>query len=153
VTEPDLYTLAYFSRNAIEDAQRDLRSEVESILAAARRNNRQRGVTGALLYSKGCFAQVLEGPLVAVESIFESIECDPRHTDITVIHFKPCQTRSFGAWSMAFTGFDEQVASTLNIEGLLNDASQIDSNQAGGDLVSVLRDLIARHEAVDALPA
>jgi hypothetical protein len=151
--EHDLYTLAYFSRNAIEENQRDLRAEIESILAAARRNNSQRGVTGALLYSRGCFAQVLEGPLVAVESIFEQIECDPRHSDVTVIHFKPTQARSFAAWSMAFTGFDEQGTIPLNINGLLTDPGQIETSQEGGDLVSVLSGLIARRESADAAGA
>jgi hypothetical protein len=34
-------------------------NEIASSLVSARRNNALRGVTGALLFSDGCFAQVL----------------------------------------------------------------------------------------------
>jgi hypothetical protein len=61
-------------------------------------------VTGALLYNRSCFAQVLEGPLHAIERTFERIQRDTRHTDVTVLDLAEITLREFPAWSMAFAG-------------------------------------------------
>ena len=98
------YRLVYYSKNAIPGSQADIAREVEQILASSRRNNAACGVTGALLFNAGCFAQVLEGPLAAVERTFERIQRDPRHTEVMVLQLGPIEKRGFPAWSMAFTG-------------------------------------------------
>lgn len=144
--EAELHTLAYFSRNALAE-QDDTTAEIERILDVARRNNHDQGITGALLYSDGCFAQVLEGPLSAVEAIFEKIELDARHRDVAILHFKPLEKRSFGEWSMAFAGSVDPDALKLDIQGVLDRPDQIQSAQAGQDLIAVLSDLIGKHEA------
>lgn len=142
-----LYSLAYFSRNAISEAGGDLVREIDRILAVARDNNRRQGVTGALLFSDGCFAQVLEGPLAAVEQVFETIQCDPRHRDVTVLSFEPITERAFANWSMAFAGTDAVVPGKLS--GILPSADAVAGEPAGRDLIVVLRELIARHEAAE----
>ncbi len=76
---------------------------LSDILAASRRNNPRVGVTGALVYSGRRFAQVLEGPAEAVESVFETIQCDPRHDSIAVLEVSSPEGRAFADWSMAFT--------------------------------------------------
>ena len=85
MTEP-LVSLAYFSRNALDGTPDEMQAAIAAILAAARRNNARHGVTGALLFSDGCFAQVLEGAREDVETVFETIQCDPRHKDVTIMH-------------------------------------------------------------------
>ena len=45
----DLYHLAYLSQSTLGDNQVFIRNEVEQILAADKRNNPPRNVTGALL--------------------------------------------------------------------------------------------------------
>ncbi|MBV9749326.1 MAG: BLUF domain-containing protein, partial [Acetobacteraceae bacterium] len=63
-----IYQLVYCSRNTISDCQTsDTDAEIIRILEASRRNNVHDKVTGALLFSAGSFAQVLEGSLPAVE--------------------------------------------------------------------------------------
>lgn len=37
---------------------------------------------------------------------FESIQCDHRHCDVTILHLHEVDRRSFGEWSMAFGGID-----------------------------------------------
>lgn len=143
--ETKLFTLAYFSRNTLRQSD-DMASEIERILQAARRNNEARGITGALLYSDGCFGQVLEGPLPAVEAIFEKIERDHRHFDVKVLHFKPVDKRSFGDWSMAFAGTADRVSLPMNIGDVLDSPDKIESAAAGKTLVAVLNDLIGKHE-------
>lgn len=83
---------------------------VEEILATARRNNAALGVTGALLLSGPYFAQVLEGPRSSVEEIFERIQCDPRHENITVLQVMQPESRAFGAWTMGFAEAPEAEA-------------------------------------------
>ncbi len=61
------------------------RAEPGRILATARANNRQLGVTGALLFTEVSFAQILEGPLGPIETKFERIRCDLRHSDMAVL--------------------------------------------------------------------
>jgi blue light- and temperature-responsive anti-repressor len=99
-----LYKLVYCSRNRIRGNKAEITAELQSILVSARANNTQAGVTGALLYNAGNFAQVLEGPLHSVEHIFEAIQRDPRHSEVIVVQSGPAVEREFPEWSMAFAG-------------------------------------------------
>lgn len=94
-----LYRLIYCSRRIATDE-----GVVESILAVARRNNQQEGLTGALLVTDSGFAQVLEGARDAVERAFERIGADRRHAEVTVLSFTPSERRCFADWSMAYNG-------------------------------------------------
>ncbi|TPG46567.1 BLUF domain-containing protein [Sphingomonas glacialis] len=146
MTDP-LYMLAYFSRNAVDNQDlSSLNKEIEAILHTARESNRQRGITGALLYSSGCFAQVLEGPLSEVESTFERIQLDPRHRDVALIQHQPIPSRSFADWSMAFAGIDPDAPERAQIDEVLADPDKITAEADGLTFVSVLRQLIGRHE-------
>lgn len=146
MSEP-LYTLSYFSRNVIENQDvAEVTREIEAILVTARRSNAARGITGALLYSAGCFAQVLEGPLSEVEALFERIQLDPRHRDVKVLQFHPLDRRSFGDWSMAFAGLDSDSPERTKIEAALVDPGKIEAEMEGLDFIAVLRDLIMRHD-------
>lgn len=99
----DTYRLVYYSRNQIREDAQGFPAQVQSILAASRRNNASAGVTGALLFNAGCFGQVLEGPRRAVEATFERIQRDPRHGDVSLLAFEPAE-RAFPSWSMGFVG-------------------------------------------------
>ena len=108
-----LYRLVYCSRNALTGSPETMRVEVEQILEVARRNNAHLGITGALLFNRGCFAQVLEGPQDNVERVFEEISCDLRHKDLAILEIAPVETRSFPDWSMAYTGMLEDDRTTF----------------------------------------
>jgi hypothetical protein len=133
------------------DPGSDLRNVVNHILSVARRNNDRLGVTGALLCSGGWFAQVLEGPFNAVETIFEAIQLDQRHQDVTILYFKPLEKRSFAQWSMAFAGLSDTTAGPINIDGLLANPESIDTGKIGKDILQTMKDLIRRQEATDAV--
>ena len=145
MTHP-LYSLAYFSRNSIGGTAAEMQSEIAKILAAARRNNARHGVTGALLFSDGCFAQVLEGAREDVEAVFETIQCDARHSDVTIMHLHAVEDRSFGDWSMAFGGVDGvsidphiDAAGIGPVDGIL-------ALPAGTNLLASLRRVVHRDE-------
>ena len=100
----ELYRLVYTSRNLLQGSESDRAKAVAEILATSQANNSRIGVTGALLFNGGYFAQVLEGPRPVVESTFERIQRDPRHSDVSVLQCEPVVERGFLNWSMAFIG-------------------------------------------------
>jgi len=85
----DIYKILYCSKNLIEGEHAKQDAEISQILQAARRNNKEQNVTGALLFNSSYFAQALEGPKLAIEQIFEKIQRDPRHGEVTVLSSQP----------------------------------------------------------------
>jgi blue light- and temperature-responsive anti-repressor len=100
----DLYRLVYASKNLLQGTEAEISAAVAQILDASQRNNARVGVTGALMFNAGAFAQVLEGPRKGVEATFERIQRDERHGDVTVLQCGPAEARGFETWSMAFVG-------------------------------------------------
>jgi FAD-dependent sensor of blue light len=82
--------------------------ELVELLEEARPKNDRLGLTGMLLYSGGNVIQTLEGPDDAVETVFASIEADPRHTGILVLLREQVETRSFPQWLMGFRSISDQ---------------------------------------------
>ncbi len=99
----DLFRIVYCSCNDMPDG---VPVPLEHILAASRRNNAQDGVTGALLYFEGNFAQVLEGDFDAVQRTFERIQADDRHDDVVLLQAQPIENRMFGEWAMALASVE-----------------------------------------------
>ncbi|MBV8819161.1 MAG: BLUF domain-containing protein [Acidobacteriaceae bacterium] len=133
-----LHQIAYCSLNRIPADE--LPRELHAILDASRRNNAPLGVTGALLYNQGSFAQVLEGPLPVVERIFEAIQCDPRHSDVMVIASGPIEKRSFPLWSMAFAGH-ERLAEIPEVAVAFEDIFG-GAGRGAQDLLRLLQELV-----------
>ncbi len=77
-------------------------AQLPVLLEKSRARNATRDLTGMLLYLDGNFFQVLEGPAGAVDSLFEVISRDPRHSRITRIIREPIARRDFGDWTMGF---------------------------------------------------
>lgn len=139
-----LYRLVYYSRNHISAATETFAAEVANILEKSRVNNARDGITGALLFNAGCFAQVLEGPLVAVEATFERIQQDERHGDVSLLALEPQEERSFPNWAMGFIGMSaehaERFAAVATSSGF--DPSRLN----GSELHMLLRDLAMEEE-------
>ncbi|MEZ6035716.1 MAG: BLUF domain-containing protein [Planctomycetaceae bacterium] len=89
--------------------------ELKELLVIARRNNSRDGITGMLLYEDGTFIQVLEGDDEIVESTFERISKDPRHSKIILIARFELEQRSFHDWEMSF--FDASGGQLLKLPG------------------------------------
>lgn len=77
-------------------------AELSMILDASVRHNRQNGVTGILLYARGCFLQVLEGEAAALDEVMARISGDMRHHGLFVLDRTAIARRDFGEWHMSF---------------------------------------------------
>jgi uncharacterized Fe-S cluster-containing MiaB family protein len=93
-----MYHLIYVSHAStklIED-------ELFQILESSREKNKEKSVTGMLVYLQGKFIQVLEGKKSIVEELFEEIKKDPRHKKVIKILEGNTPERIFKNWSMGF---------------------------------------------------
>lgn len=58
------------------------------------------GVTGRLMYLRGRFIQVLEGPGLTAQDLYRRIQHDARHTDVTQLINAEIKQRTFQGWTM-----------------------------------------------------
>ncbi len=92
----DLLHVSYVSTLAEGETLRDLVADLEGFRA----RNLALGITGCIAFEGERIMQVIEGPREAVETLFEAIARDPRHTDVIQIERKPIGRVSFGHWGM-----------------------------------------------------
>lgn len=112
------FRLIYRSRNLIPGDQR--KTELGSLFGTARSNNKQQGITGALLLSDDWFVQALEGDETAVRALFAHIEKDPRHDSVSVIETGSAGERVFSKWAMARVAADGEpdIALIAHVDGI-----------------------------------
>jgi len=141
----NLYKIVYCSKNLIEgdDAKRD--AEIEQILQTSRRNNKVQNVTGALLFDSGYFAQVLEGPKLAIEQTFERIQRDPRHGDVTVLSVQTDGHRDFPEWSMAHVASSGGTGSA-GMAALALDTASLHPAASADEVLGLLRSLVIQED-------
>ncbi len=142
----DLYRLVYLSNNDIVGEDAAVKREIEHILSTARRNNERVGVTGALMFNAGCFAQVLEGAHDAIQGVFERIQCDPRHSRVVVLSFEPAEVRGFADWSMAYVGTDRDALAEFS--HIARESGHDGDALAGERLLDLLREHLLEAEGV-----
>ncbi|MEX8056936.1 BLUF domain-containing protein [Microbacterium sp. 16-032] len=94
----DLVSISYVSA-AAEPFDDD---RLHDLLAQSRRSNHEHDLTGMLLYRRGRFFQVLEGPQDAVDELMTKIRRDPRHTDVRVLLTEHIDDRRFTEWTMGY---------------------------------------------------
>ena len=140
-----LTSLVYYSRNRILGSPELVFQEVRAILEVSRINNVRVGVTGALLFNSGCFAQVLEGPQDAVEETFERIQRDDRHGDVSLMSCGPITARCFANWSMSFVGASQFDASRFG--GIAGESGFDPAHLTGDRVHAMLYNLTLEEEA------
>ena len=144
----DLYRLVYFSRNLIPGKPAEIAAEIESILESSRRNNAPLGITGALIFNSGVFAQVLEGARNDIERIFENIQRDQRHADVHVLAFEETPNRRFPSWSMAFVGRSVEGSDLFSWIGA---ATGFDAKRMEGErMLDIISAIAVEEEAIPA---
>ena len=136
----ELHKIVYCSRNLIQGEQPFRATEVAQILKASRKNNQQLNVTGALLYSATFFAQVLEGPQQSIEKIFERIQQDDRHGEVTVLESSHSDRRDFPEWSMAHV--QPPSPSDFATIAVALDRAMLAPGDSAGDVLTLLRTLV-----------
>lgn len=91
-------------------------AKIIELLTQARKKNSRLNVTGMLLYCDNSFFQVIEGEEHVIQELFDSIEHDNRHKNVTKIVEEPIPSRSFANWTMGFTNPTREELST--VEGM-----------------------------------
>ncbi len=103
-----LATISYRSRAV------HLFSELQlaQLLESAREYNRANSLTGLLVYDEGRFFQWIEGSPEKLSKVWDSIQRDPRHTDIQIMGNQSVPLRFFGDWDMRFSVRKKAVSAT-----------------------------------------
>jgi hypothetical protein len=94
---PPLERLVYVSRAAPGLATED----VYAIIRTAHASNAAAGVSGALVFLDGHFAQLIEGPPGALSALMARLRADPRHTGFDLRLRERALCRLFGGQAMA----------------------------------------------------
>lgn len=114
---------------------------IEDILSTAQVHNPDNGITGLLCYSNNVFVQVLEGGREQVNRLFQALARDPRHSDITLLHYQEVSERLYANWSMARVALDK-----LNMSLLLrySEGARLDPFQVSGESTARLLEALAQ---------
>lgn len=116
--------------------------EVDDIVAGSRTRNEQLGLTGALIYTRTHFAQVLEGESASIDAKMASILADCRHRNLKVVADEVIEGRHFPDWTMAYSGPSFYV--DRQIRPLLTDATDpARRRRAAAGLLAFIREFAA----------
>ena len=129
----NLYRLVYTSFRKPNCTEQ----EINKILASCKKNNPDRDITGVLVHSDKRFIQYIEGSKEEVESLYQLIEKDERHTAVNKRSFEPIDKRLFPSWEMGYkdlgssklvlqTDFEE--ADRRKFEGIINSELDFDND-------------------------
>ena len=140
-----MYHLVYTSY-AVEPF---LEEDLIQLLIKNRTYNKQKHISGILLYLNGKFIQVLEGKKSEVLALYTIIEKDPRHKKVRIVIEGSSSHRFFKDWSMGFK--------KLSVEEFedLSGAQDIDvffgkqENAGQGNLVMTFLNLFYKKNMVD----
>jgi hypothetical protein len=111
------------------------------ILEAAVRNNKQKAITGMMLYADGNILQVLEGEKATVLETFRVVESDPRHNGIFVLIEQDIATRQFTSWSMGFKQLSKEDLEKLPAAAQFFRAQKeaLEGRVQSGDALTILQ--------------
>jgi len=125
----------------VSQAQRPFtQDDLAKLLAHSRVRNEQDDISGCLVYrynedvERGNFLQVLEGPEVAIDDVWNRISADNRHHTIIVIDEGEVDDRMFSNWSMGFKNVDAD--DLKDVEGFADLGSDAFWERASEDTLS-----------------
>ena len=82
-------------------------SVIAAIARKARPANKQRNITGLLIFDGMRFSQLLEGQQKEVLALTERIRQDPRHGNFEVLHHGQLAQRRFRSFGTGYTMLDD----------------------------------------------
>jgi len=86
------------------------RSGLDDLMATAVARNRERGITGFLLYNGRNFLQLIEGVEGDLRALFDRLVTDGRHFGMVTLENREIESRAFPEWDMRLLGLAESVA-------------------------------------------
>jgi hypothetical protein len=75
-------------------------ADLDILVDRAAALNKEHGITGILAIDGDRVCQILEGPTVAVDMLYASIEKDPRHFDVIQLEHRAIHASGFEDWGM-----------------------------------------------------
>lgn len=112
-----LYQLAYASQSNVSLGDKGINLEIGRILTKSKNNNSKKAIGGVLYYADGHFFQVLEGDKEAIESLFEKVCLDVRHSDAKIVFEGYVDAPQFTDWSMHFVSADSSIRQLFKDNG------------------------------------
>ena len=114
-----LIQIIYVSRSTFTPSGQTMGIEpnVARILAKSRINNRRNGLVGVLYFGDGCFFQCLEGDEATVDALYERLQLDSRHKDITMFSRKSITELSYTDWAMKYVPIEKEMSRLLAAGG------------------------------------
>ena len=94
---------------------------LDVIFTKSRLNNPAIEVTGNLIYHADLFLQLLEGPNLAVDKLYETILADNRHADIVKLRDEIFNRRLFASWAMKNDSHQSWMLSRSEIARMSSD--------------------------------
>ena len=73
---------------------------ISDILKSSQNNNKNDGITGALIFREDIYLQFLEGPVNKVDKAFNKIASDPRHKNVLKLKEDITDRKLFASWAM-----------------------------------------------------
>ena len=73
---------------------------ISDILKSSQNNNKNDGITGALIFREDIYLQFLEGPENKVDKAFNKIASDPRHKNVLKLKEDITDRKLFASWAM-----------------------------------------------------
>ena len=99
---------------------------VRSIVNVSRQRNRERNITGTLLFDGERFGQLIEGAESDVLELMVRIERHSRHTNIQLLHAGRCAaSQSMQRWASGYC--DAHELDAFGAESGLRDAAIVDA--------------------------
>ncbi len=95
-------------------------ADLHTLSSQSAKRNHSVSVTGMLLYSAGCFIQLLEGREPTLDALMKRIALDARHTDVRVLLHERAPRRLFPRWYMGVLNLD--VAGTAQDRAQIQEA-------------------------------
>ena len=111
-------------------------NKLSALLEEWRHYNTGSGISGILLYVRGSIVQVLEGKTEAVETLFNKIKLDPRHTDVTRVIDRLITERLFTKWTMEYETVTSEQMTDIHVV--------INSDRGQGEVEPVKQPAILR---------
>jgi hypothetical protein len=115
----NLIQLVYISRSTFTPSNptNAIEPNVARILLKSRINNKNNNLVGVLYFGEGCFFQCLQGEETAVDSLYEKLLKDDRHTDLKILTKKPIDCLSFSQWNMKYVPLEKPMRQLLQSHG------------------------------------
>lgn len=114
-----IYTICYISR--CDESLKD--SDVTKLFNDITQNNIEHNISGVLIHSLGRFFQIIEGSKGKLETLYQKIKLDNRHSEVNELFSKEMRAAYFRTYKSSFSAtLDSKEIADVN--RYLNDESE-----------------------------